>query len=419
MSGKQLVSTALVFVSFTSALHAKEIFLRCEVPDPTIKYEVTFEYWIKKSTGSRAKEEWKKGGNVEWHNGGYEVTMTIDYAAWRKWEYLFRVTLIDKHTRDRIASKPHKRKDLDNRVIEHTFKLKRSNWTRKYWKLKDQMPQPPVTTDPVMMVPFKPSRTLAAVIGISQYLHAKPGGIIENLDYADDDAHGFADALRKRHIPETNIVRLIDSTKQQISEAINKLVARATPEDLVLVYVSGHGLPDGGRKKLGFFVANDTDPDTRRSSAIGMDELFTWLNRGECRRNWIIADTCYSGRMLKAVNAKGFLEDSIIAPGGANTAQVDPAGGVDPTGVLVVAAATIDGPALQLQDLKMSPVTWALIKALDGAADGVGGPKDGIVTGVELQTYVPQQLGEINAEHNVKARAHIKGSNAAILYSGL
>ena len=62
------------------------------------------------------------------------------------------------------------------------------------------------------------------------------------------------------------------------------------PDDVVLVYLAGHGLQ-------GFFVPTDSDGYHHR---VEYDEIKSRLANCEAHQKLVIADACYSGSLLAA-----------------------------------------------------------------------------------------------------------------------
>jgi len=83
------------------------------------------------------------------------------------------------------------------------------------------------------VAPFSGNR-YAIIIGISDY-----SGTVNDLDYCDDDAYEFADALPVSY----QKILLIDGAaqRQEILDAIAEVKALAGPNDEVVFFYSGHG----------------------------------------------------------------------------------------------------------------------------------------------------------------------------------
>lgn len=131
-----------------------------------------------------------------------------------------------------------------------------------------------------------PRRKYALVIGISQYLH------FNSLKLADNDAYLFESFLRSvpgGALRDHEIILLIDTqaSHQKIREALQQLAQKATqPDDMLLVYYSGHGLPSGWVPYDSYGEAQDI---------ITFDEIDRRLAQSPAQYKLYLADACYSG----------------------------------------------------------------------------------------------------------------------------
>ena len=99
-----------------------------------------------------------------------------------------------------------------------------------------------------------PREGYAIICGISDY----PGSI-NDLRYCDDDAEEFYDFIQDNyHIPDTNIIKLIDSevTIPEISQAISNISNVMDENDVLFFSYSGHGSRDLSRNQYDWSVAS-------------------------------------------------------------------------------------------------------------------------------------------------------------------
>lgn len=156
----------------------------------------------------------------------------------------------------------------------------------------------------------------ALVVGIGQF-HKKS---IRSLRYAAKDATDFAAVLTDPaagRFPPENVTLLVDeqATTQEIRRAIGKVVTKAYPEDLVVLYFSTHGSNPGmDRSKIaaGYLITHDTEPDALYATGYGMDELANVLRQKlKAERIITILDTCYSGDTTRILGSKALEIESI------------------------------------------------------------------------------------------------------------
>ncbi len=137
------------------------------------------------------------------------------------------------------------------------------------------------------------------------------------LKFSISDAHLFVDALkRKLGVQETNVRRVLgaEATYDGFVSGINWLAAKTQPEDIAVIYFSGHGsnIPDqspldepDGRDEC--FVLYHTGKlghwqDAVREKRLMVDDDFNVLvKRIPARKKIIMADCCHSGTINKGL----------------------------------------------------------------------------------------------------------------------
>lgn len=129
----------------------------------------------------------------------------------------------------------------------------------------------------------------ALVVGTSNFRGSKL-----NLRYPDKDATAFAEALRLSGTPlfgENMEIKLLTTSadpyprKAEIAKALADFAEKSNPNDILLLYFSGHGItyPDNSEKGQFYYLTTDIlddkldDPITRNTLAIGQDTLQKWI----------------------------------------------------------------------------------------------------------------------------------------------
>ncbi len=172
----------------------------------------------------------------------------------------------------------------------------------------------------------------ALIVGISNFKDSKI-----NLHFPAKDAKDFADFLiKEKNFAPDHVKLLTDKTATRaniLSMLGNKWLPRvAEPDDLVLIYFSGHGsassLDVGG---VNYLVAHDTDINDLYSTAIAMQDLTRIIKeRVHSNRIMIVLDACHSGAV--ASSAKGLARPANV--------DIDPI--VQGTGQLVISSSSPD-----------------------------------------------------------------------------
>lgn len=157
---------------------------------------------------------------------------------------------------------------------------------------------------------------------------------------------------------------LAELTAEQLQE-------EATPDDLLLVYLSGHGLQDFNGEQYYFVTADANYAEMmsgRYSDCLSFEDLSQFFDIS-CRK-LVILDTCHAGaiqplrhREMKA--AVRLLQQDLL---------------------LTLSASAGTEEAVE------GRFSSRLLEAIRGSADGIGGNRDGVVRLNELIAYVKQQV---------------------------
>jgi len=221
----------------------------------------------------------------------------------------------------------------------------------------------------------------AVVIGISNY---RADGI--NLRYADRDAEAIHDFLIEKGGFRPERVRLLNNqhaTYQEIRTALFSFLAGTQPEDMVLIFLAGHGVQDTTNPDNYFFLAHDSQVGNLGGTAIPMWDLGNVMDYTiRAQRILIFADTCHSGAALgrggpndgKNLNFfNKYLE--VLAR---------------KKGRLVMTASQAHESSLETTKLAHGVFTHSILLGLAGAADD--NPADGVVTAGELVDYIQAKV---------------------------
>jgi uncharacterized caspase-like protein len=163
-------------------------------------------------------------------------------------------------------------------------------------KGKPSSPKPPHGDIATGIVSAPTGKRYAIVIGISDY-----AGSTNDLQYCDDDAREFNDALLANGWKNSQITLLIDgdATRTKILDAINLVSRVAETEDEVVFFYSGHGTisysdVDGdGEKRDECIIPVELSTGT----FIWDGELKTAFAECQSQRMMFYFDSCYSGGM--------------------------------------------------------------------------------------------------------------------------
>jgi hypothetical protein len=223
----------------------------------------------------------------------------------------------------------------------------------------------------------------AVVIGISDY---RADGL--DLRYADRDAEAMRDFLIAKGGFHPDRVRFLSdqrATHQEIRTALFSFLAATQPDDMVLIFLAGHGVQDTINPDNFFFLAHDSEVGNLGGTAIPMWDLGNVMDYTiRAQRILVFADTCHSGATLdrggendgKSLNFfNKYLE--VLAK---------------KKGRLVLTASQAHENSLETTKLAHGVFTNSILLGLGGSADD--NPADGVVTVGELVDYVRAKVPE-------------------------
>ncbi|WP_436493079.1 type VII secretion protein EccCb [Actinokineospora sp. HUAS TT18] len=136
-----------------------------------------------------------------------------------------------------------------------------------------------------------------------------------------DETQVLSQLLQDKRIGEFDSAPvLIDNRKSVIEYEIEKLFSDRQPDDLVLLYLSGHGMVVHGQnaKRL-FFAAYDTDMAKPFATAISASLVHQMLDQCQAGNKVIILDCCNSGLFSSASRTKSVESVKVDADFGKGT----------------------------------------------------------------------------------------------------
>lgn len=260
-------------------------------------------------------------------------------------------------------------------------------------------PPPPPPPPPADAGPIR--QKFAIVVGISDYQHRGQWNLT-NLRYAARDAEALAKYLKSPaggRFDHVTVLTDAQATTLNLRRAMKEKLRGVQPDDMVMVFWSGHGSPDPHEMKSLYLITHDTDPKHMASTAYPMAEFQRDLNRLQARNVIVMADTCHSG---------GIADPTVGLRGPGDNPIVGILRGI---GIVPKAeTAETQAPAMRLmftsceqgeQSRESSELggghgvfTYFLLQGLNGKADSptFGGNSDGQVNLGELIEYTRDQV---------------------------
>lgn len=263
-----------------------------------------------------------------------------------------------------------------------------NNWLSSKPEIIDYFPLKSKGTTVTSNAPKKEAekpRLFALVFGTSDYV-----GTQIDLRYSSKDAADFASALKltSQKLFGINDVEVslfssdeVDKNKQpdkaNLIRKMEDLAKRMKPSDILMVYLSGHGVNFGGadgdfyyltKEAMGADATYLNDPAVRQTAAISSAELTGLLNKITARKKMLILDACASGKAAETMLA---------------SARDVPASQVraldrmqDRTGFYILSGSASDAVSYESSVYGQGLLTYSLLKAMRGAALRIDGGEE-------------------------------------------
>ena len=147
-----------------------------------------------------------------------------------------------------------------------------------------------------------PGPRAALVIATASY--QDPG--LSQLRATADDAQVLTEVLGDPGIGGFTVTPVIDADERRVRREIDVFLSGRSPRDVVLVYLSCHGVLD--RRGRLYFAAIDTVKDQLGSTGIPAGWLLEQLDECRARQQVVILDCCFSGAFAKGSKGDGELD---------------------------------------------------------------------------------------------------------------
>lgn len=220
-------------------------------------------------------------------------------------------------------------------------------------------------------------------VGVKEYQK-----VDQNLEYADRDIQKVADYFREQEgklYKKVHIKTLLntEATERNVRIEMNEFLKKASAEDVIVLYVAGHGVQDNEQEL--YFMTHDAEL-SKPYTGMSIDKFKDFLRSRPINQKalfWI--DICHAGT-VSTINRRG-----MASSGDAFKALSEG------TGTIVFASSTGKQSSLESSEWGggHGAFTYAILLGLDGHADLEAGDGDGMVSILELQSYVSRKVPEL------------------------
>ncbi|MDA3897896.1 MAG: caspase family protein [Desulfobacteraceae bacterium] len=226
-------------------------------------------------------------------------------------------------------------------------------------------------------------------IGVSKYSSSAI-----NLRYADQDAMKLAkffESQAGKSFSEVHFKTLINDqvSRNSIIEGITRHLGMAAPNDIIFLFVAGHGIKHRQSGSY-YFMPADADFDTVLSKGLRMSDFEESIKILSKNVNKIIVamDTCHSGALEVGMRGSGDSEDLAAAMNAAS-------------GLYILSASKAGEVSMESDKFKLDPkfsghgaFTYTLVQAMQGQADY---DKDNYVSLNEVFQFVSRQVPRLTS----------------------
>lgn len=217
----------------------------------------------------------------------------------------------------------------------------------------------------------------AVIVGVSDYK-----GTELDLKYAAKDANDIANALGlsarkllnkdgKEHVFIYNLNTSKEGKlpeKQAIRNTISEIGAKATANDIFMVFFAGHGVMEGAKKQFYFLTADASKESLVPQVGISTSELSEWMKPAniKAQKRILIFDACNSGQAVNELVKIGGAGQQYLAARNDNNAQQIKAIEKlnEKSGLFILSASASNQSAYEMGKYSQGLLTYALLKAI-------------------------------------------------------
>jgi hypothetical protein len=228
------------------------------------------------------------------------------------------------------------------------------------------------------------AKRVALLIGVSEY-----GEGLSTLLTPQNDILAMQRVLQNPDIGGFDEVEVLANPNLfQMDDAIGKLFSeQRNPDDLILLYFSGHGLKDSqGEFHFALPVSRFDQGQLVKGTTLPASALHYCMNQSASKRQIVILDCCFSGAVGNYVS-----EEHSIAPSARNRSTEEEVGNV-----LMTSTGSVEYGFEYNDEQDLSLYTKYLVEGLETGAANIDGNLK--ITVDELHEYVKRKIASNHPE---------------------
>lgn len=189
------------------------------------------------------------------------------------------------------------------------------------------------------------------------------------------------------------------TTRENIQKALESISQQANPQDVVVVFFSGHGktITRNNQPKFHYLtheVSEDVLGDEKaiKNTTISSDELTLWLQQIPAYKQVLIIDACHSGKIIDDIN-EGEKE--------LNSSQIRALDRMsDRAGLFIITGSAADKVSYEASSFGLGLLTYALLKGMNGTAVRQDNEGTKMIDVVSLFQYAKDEVQDLAAQIN-------------------
>ena len=190
------------------------------------------------------------------------------------------------------------------------------------------------------------------------------------------------------------------ATKTNIQKTFESIQEKAKAEDIIVVYLSGHGVAQGGQDQTHFYylthaIASEEslkDPETRKAYTISSEELTQWINDIPALKQVLIIDACNSGQVVENLTNRTKT---------LNSSQIRALDRMkDRTGMFVLSGSASDKVSYEASEYGQGLLTYALLQGMLGVATRKDEEGKDIIDVMKLFQHARDEVPKLAASIN-------------------